>query len=80
MAILAWSDQLEIGIPSVDEQHKRLVAILNQLDEVVSIGDEPQKIFELINALVDYTQYKPMARLFWTNRNLTMNYSRCRLL
>ena len=57
MAILTWSDQLELGIPSVDKQHHRLVKILNQLDEVVAIGGEPKNIQELIGALIDYTEY-----------------------
>jgi len=57
MAILTWSDQFELGIPSVDKQHHRLVEILNQLDEVVAIGSEPKQIQELIGALIDYTEY-----------------------
>lgn len=57
MAILTWNDQLKLGIPSVDEQHRRLVEILNQLDEAVAIGNEPRRIPELIDALIEYTQY-----------------------
>ncbi len=57
MAILTWSNQLNVGIASVDQQHKRLVEILNQLDETVAIGDEPQAILGLIEALIDYTRY-----------------------
>ena len=57
MAILTCSDQLKLGIPSVDEQHRRLIEILNQLDEVVAVGAEPNTIPSLIEALIEYTQY-----------------------
>lgn len=57
MAILTWSNQLNVGIESIDQQHRRLVDILNQLDEAVAVGDEPQAILALIDALIDYTHY-----------------------
>lgn len=57
MAILTWNNQLNVGIPSVDAQHRRLVDILNQLDEAVAVGEEPQAILDLVAALIDYTDY-----------------------
>ncbi|WGS85461.1 bacteriohemerythrin [Methylomonas sp. UP202] len=57
MAILTWSNQLNVGIPSVDAQHRRLVEILNRLDEAVAVGDEPSAILDLVAALIDYTDY-----------------------
>ncbi len=55
MAILTWSDQLELGIDSVDQQHRHLVDILNQLDEAVAVGSETSTILGLLDALVEYT-------------------------
>ncbi|MDD2760341.1 MAG: bacteriohemerythrin [Methylomonas sp.] len=57
MAILTWNDKLDIGLPSVDQQHRQLIDILNQLDEAVALGNEPGKVPELIRALIEYTQY-----------------------
>lgn len=57
MTILTWSDQLMVGIESVDGQHKHLVTLINRLDEVVAIGAEPQAIVDTVNELVDYTVY-----------------------
>ncbi|MBS3963080.1 MAG: bacteriohemerythrin [Methylomonas sp.] len=57
MAILTWSDQLNVGIAAVDQQHRHLVEILNQLDEAVALGAEPQAIVDTIDALIDYTRY-----------------------
>lgn len=57
MAILTWSNQLELGAPTVDKQHQHLVEILNQLDEAVALGYEPQKVLKLVDELIDYTHY-----------------------
>lgn len=57
MTILTWNDQFILGIASIDQQHQRLVDIINQLDEAVAVGGEPQAILELTDALIDYTSY-----------------------
>jgi hemerythrin-like metal-binding protein/PAS domain S-box-containing protein len=57
MAILNWTNQLAIGIESVDKQHQHLIELLNQLDETVAIGAERSSIINLVNDLVDYTVY-----------------------
>jgi hemerythrin-like metal-binding protein/PAS domain S-box-containing protein len=57
MSILNWNDQLMVGIDSVDEQHKQLVALINQLDEVVALGADQQTIIDTVNELVNYTIY-----------------------
>jgi hemerythrin-like metal-binding protein/PAS domain S-box-containing protein len=57
MAIINWNDQLNVGILSVDNQHKRLVEILNQLDEAVAVGSDHHAIIALVDDLVDYTHY-----------------------
>lgn len=57
MAILTWSNQLELGAADVDKQHRHLVEILNQLDEAVALGYEPQKVLKLVDELIDYTHY-----------------------
>lgn len=57
MTILNWNNQLALGITSVDEQHKHLIDLTNQLDEAVAIGAEHEAIIKIINGLVDYTVY-----------------------
>lgn len=57
MSILTWNDQLMVGIDSVDDQHQQLVALINRLDEVVTLGAEEQTIVNTVNELVDYTVY-----------------------
>ena len=57
MGILTWSDQLLVGIDSVDRQHQRLVDLINRLDEVVALGEDHQTLLETVNQLVEYTVY-----------------------
>lgn len=57
MSIFTWSEQFVIGIPSVDSQHRHLVDLLNQLDDMVAIGEDHDAILSLISALTDYSQY-----------------------
>lgn len=57
MSILTWNEQLLVGIDSVDNQHLKLVSLINRLDEVVVLGEDPQTILETVNELVDYTIY-----------------------
>jgi two-component system, NtrC family, sensor kinase len=57
MSILPWNNQLLVGIDSVDQQHQQLVKLINKLDEVVTLGQDPQLIVHTVNQLVDYTRY-----------------------
>lgn len=57
MTIITWNDQLNVGISNVDKQHQKLVDILNQLDEAVALGYKHKKILQLVDELIDYTQY-----------------------
>lgn len=31
MAVIVWSDKLDIGVPQMNEQHKQLIGIMNRL-------------------------------------------------
>jgi len=57
MAILNWNNQLVLGIDSVDDQHKHLIDLTNQLDEAVAIGADRDTIIKIVNGLIDYTVY-----------------------
>jgi hemerythrin-like metal-binding protein len=46
-----------VGIESIDEQHKHLVVLINQLDEFVVLGTDQSGIVETVKKLVDYTVY-----------------------
>jgi hemerythrin-like metal-binding protein/PAS domain S-box-containing protein len=57
MAVFIWSDHFLTGIDEIDSQHQRLVEMLNRLDEARTIGSERIVLLDLLDGLLDYTQY-----------------------
>ncbi|HZW25578.1 MAG TPA: bacteriohemerythrin [Gallionella sp.] len=55
MGKFIWTEQLNIGIEVIDQQHRRIVEYINQLDDARSNGYSRDEIGNLINELVDYT-------------------------
>lgn len=56
---IEWDDAYLLGVPEIDSQHKKLIAIANELYDVVT-GDEGEykaKMPEILKKLTDYTQY-----------------------
>ena len=57
MAKLVWTEQADIGIDEVDQQHRKIVAYINQLDDAYYSGLPRKKLGKIINDLVEYTVY-----------------------
>ncbi len=55
MAKLVWTNQLNIGIEVIDQQHRRIVEYINQLEDARSAVVSRQELGRLIHDLVDYT-------------------------
>lgn len=49
-----WSSELDTGIEVIDQQHRRIVDYINQLEEANQTGDQ-KLIGTTLNELVDYT-------------------------
>lgn len=56
MSQLAWNDSYSVGVKAMDEQHQRLVALLNQLDCAMAEGKGRDALDKIFNDLVVYTQ------------------------
>ena len=56
---IEWDDAYLLGVPEIDQQHKKLIAIANELYDVVSgsEGDYKEKMPAILKKLTDYTQY-----------------------
>jgi len=65
MAVLQWSDRFATGIDAVDRQHRRLLAMLNELDEARAIGAERQVLLGLLEELLDYARYHFSTEELW---------------
>lgn len=57
MKKLVWNNQLNLGVKSIDEQHKWLVHLTNNLRSAIASGVDNDILLEICHELVDYTDY-----------------------
>ncbi len=55
MSAVEWTDDLSVGIESIDNQHKTLIDHLNKLDDAVRNSVGPTEITETLGFLISYT-------------------------
>jgi hemerythrin len=54
MAYMQWTDDLATGIHVIDDQHKRIISYINELDHASQTGN-PQEVQHVLEGLLDYT-------------------------
>ncbi|MES0326553.1 MAG: bacteriohemerythrin [Gammaproteobacteria bacterium] len=53
-----WTDQISVGVPQIDQDHKVLISFINRCIAVMNNNEQDNKeIRAILNELVDYTQY-----------------------
>lgn len=57
METVAWAPALEIGVKSIDEQHKRLVDMLNGLGKAISESHGKDAIMGIVEEMKAYAVY-----------------------
>jgi hemerythrin-like metal-binding protein len=57
MALMAWGPMLQLGFGDIDEQHKRLVELVNELDDAMRAGRGRDIVGKVLGELVRYTVY-----------------------
>lgn len=55
MAAVNWTNELSIGIAQTDEEHRKLVEILNELDEAMRHGKGTRIMGDILTHLIEYT-------------------------
>ena len=55
MAII-WKNEFSVGIPEMDNQHQKLVAMLSHLEDAMGKGKGKEVIGKILAELVKYTQ------------------------
>jgi hemerythrin len=56
MALIEWKESLSVSIPKYDNQHKKLIALINQLHEAMSAGKGKDVLGKVFAELLDYTK------------------------
>ena len=53
MPIVEWNDSYSVGVPALDNDHKRLIEIINRVDEAERAGNSVQWVLQ---ELEDYAK------------------------
>lgn len=55
MPLMAWNNNLSVGIAVIDEDHKKLVAMVNELYDAVQGGHGKEALGKILDGLINYT-------------------------
>jgi hemerythrin len=56
MPLMTWTEKLSVGVAVLDEDHKRLVAMVNDLYDAMQAGHAKDSLGRILDELVKYTQ------------------------
>jgi hemerythrin len=54
--VFPWRPELSVGVESIDVQHKKLIAIINELNQAMSSGKGQQVLGDVLGRLISYTK------------------------
>ena len=52
-----WNDDYSVGIDEIDDQHKKIFSMLNNLYDAFMLNKHHEMINDIINEMVDYSIY-----------------------
>ena len=55
MALINWNDSLSVNVAEIDQQHKRLVSLINELHDAMRQGKAKDVLGKIVNSLISYT-------------------------
>ncbi len=55
MSIIKWSDSYSVGVKQIDEQHQKLVDLINRLFDAMSLGKGREVMASVFEELRKYT-------------------------
>jgi hemerythrin-like metal-binding protein len=57
MALINWNESLSVNVAEIDEQHKKLVGMINKLFEAMKSGQGNSVLGDIINEMINYTNF-----------------------
>lgn len=54
MALLTWQERYSVGIREIDEQHKQLIKMINDLNDAMLAGKAKEVLLPVLNKLANY--------------------------
>jgi hemerythrin len=56
MEKIIWDEQFSVDIPIIDQQHQRLVRMINDLITAESIGGQSERVSDILNRMTTYAE------------------------
>jgi hemerythrin len=54
--MLTWREELAVGHPEIDADHKRLIALINDFEAMIAKGSNERTLHEVLIGLHDYAR------------------------
>ena len=55
MALINWNDSFSVNVAKIDQQHQKLVSMINELNDAMKQGKGKDVLGKIINGLISYT-------------------------
>jgi len=55
MAFMDWNESLSVGVLQIDNEHKKLVELVNTLNDSMKTGKSKETLQKIFSELVEYT-------------------------
>lgn len=56
MALVEWTDEYSVNVPEMDDQHRKLIGLINDLHDAMRSGKGKDSIERILKELVDYSR------------------------
>lgn len=51
MALIEWKDEFSVGVPDVDHEHQQLIALINDLHDIMSRDDNKVTVMDFLGEI-----------------------------
>jgi hemerythrin len=55
MPLMVWNDKFSVGVHSIDQEHKKLIELLNELHDGLAANHAKDKLGHVLDGLITYT-------------------------
>jgi hemerythrin-like metal-binding protein len=70
MSLITWNEKLSVGVEEIDQQHQKLVQLINGLHNHMLAGDASDIMAKVLDRVIEYTGFH-----FNTEEQLMLKYS-----
>lgn len=66
MALITWNESLSVNVAEIDQQHQKLVSMINELNDAMKQGKGKEVLKKIVSGLISYTatHFKTEERYF----------------